>query len=105
VAGQLDARRTSITASKNCSSATYASIPLWHWAIPDPGTECGVTHLGPLNVDMLRDAGVASAIGLATIPLILLLARWCAATHAELAVRMLGPSAYALPRDEAAKRV
>ena len=50
----------------------------------------GVTNLGFLTVDTLREAGIAAAIGLALIPLVLLLARCCAAAHAGLAVRMLG---------------
>lgn len=73
---------------------TYVSMPLWYWAIPDRGAQYGVTNLGVLTVDTLAEAGMASFVGVALIPLVLLLARWCAATHAALAVRLLG----ALPR-------
>jgi hypothetical protein len=43
---------------------------------------------GVFTVDTLGDAVITSAIGLVLIPLVLL-ARWCAKTHAGLAVRML----------------
>jgi hypothetical protein len=55
-----------------------------------PEQEYGVTNLGLVTVDTLGEAGIAAAIGLLLIPLVLLLARWGAATHAGLAVRMLG---------------
>jgi Putative sensor len=82
-------------------AVTYVSMPLWYWAISDPRTEYGVTNLGLFTVDTLREAGFATAIGLAIIPLVLLLARWCAATHAGLAVRLLGPSTDQAPTDDA----
>jgi Putative sensor len=70
-------------------AATYVSIPLWYWAPSHPHQENGVTNLGLLTVDTLGKAGIAAAIGLLLIPLVLLLARGCAATHAALAVRTL----------------
>jgi hypothetical protein len=74
-------------------AATYVSMPLWYWAASHPRQEYGVTNLGFLTVDTLGEAGIAAAIGLALIPVVLLLARWCAATHAGLAVRMLARDA------------
>ena len=70
-------------------AATYVSMPLWYWAASHPHQEYGVTNLGFLTVDTPYDAGISAAIGLLLIPLVLLLARWCAAAHAGLAVRML----------------
>jgi hypothetical protein len=70
-------------------AATYLSMPLWYWAIPHPPQDDSVTNLGIFTVDTLGEAGIAAAIGLLLVPLVLLLARWCAATHARLAVRML----------------
>jgi hypothetical protein len=71
-------------------AATYLSMPLWYWTTSHPHQEYGVTNLGFLTLDTLGEAGIAAAIGLLLIPFVLLLARWCAATHAGLAVRMLG---------------
>jgi hypothetical protein len=73
-------------------SATYLS-PLGYGATAHPHQEYGVINLGFLTVDTLGRTGIATAIGLPLIPLVLLLARWCAATHAGLAVRMLGSGA------------
>jgi hypothetical protein len=70
-------------------AATYVSMPLGYWAASHPHQEYGITNLGFLTVDTLDDAGIAAAIGLLLIPFVLLLARWCAATHAALAVRIL----------------
>jgi hypothetical protein len=70
-------------------AATYMSMPAWYWAVSHPQEEYGVTNIGFLTVDTLGDALVAAATGVVLIPVVLLLARWCAATHAALAVRML----------------
>jgi len=70
---------------------TYVSMPLWYWAVSHPRTEYGITNLGLFNVDTLGKAGIAAAIGITLIPCVLLLARWCAAAHSGLAVRLLGP--------------
>jgi hypothetical protein len=70
-------------------AATYLSMPLSYWATSHPHQDYGVTNLGLVTVDTLGEAGVAAGIGLLLIPLVLLLARWCAATHARLAIRML----------------
>ena len=64
-------------------SATGVSMPLWYWAASNPD------NVGFLTVDTLGDAGIAAAIGLVLIPFVLPLARWCAATHAALAVGLL----------------
>jgi hypothetical protein len=74
-------------------AATYLSMPLWYWAASHPHQEYGVTNLGFLTVDTLGKAGIAAAIGLVLIPYVLLQARWCAATHVGLAVRMLARDA------------
>jgi hypothetical protein len=71
-------------------TAAYVSMPLWYWALSRPHAEYGVANLGFFTVDTLGKAGITSAIGLLLVPLVLLLARWCAATHSGLAVRMLG---------------
>src|SRR3954452_11188599 len=71
-------------------AATYLAMPPWDWTTSHPHQEYGVTNLGFLTLDTLGEAGIAAAIGLLLIPFVLLLARWCAATHAGLAVRMLG---------------
>jgi hypothetical protein len=68
-------------------------MPIWYWAISDPGGQYGLTNLGLLTVDTLGEAIAATAIGLALAPLALLLARGCATAHAALAARMLGPPA------------
>ena len=70
-------------------TAAYVSMPLWYWAVSHPHREYGVTNLGFFTVDTLGEAVITAAIGLVLIPLVLLLARWCAATHAGLAVRLL----------------
>jgi hypothetical protein len=70
----------------------YVSMPIWYWAVDHPGTEYGVTNLGFVTIDTLGEAAVAAVLGLALIPLVLLFARWCAATHSALAVRLLGPA-------------
>ena len=70
-------------------AAAYVSMPLWYWAVSHPHNQYGVTNLGFFTVDTLGEAVIMAAIGLVLIPLVLLLARWCAATHAGLAVRML----------------
>jgi hypothetical protein len=70
-------------------AAAYVSMPLWYWAVSHPHNQYGVTNLGFFTVDTLGEAVITAAIGLVLIPLVLLLARWCAATHAGLAVRML----------------
>lgn len=72
-------------------AVTYISMPVWYWAVEDPGTEYGVTNLGLVTVDTLGEAAGASVLGLLLVPLVLLFARWCAGTHARLAVRWLAP--------------
>jgi hypothetical protein len=74
-------------------AATYVSMPLWYRAASHPHQEYGVTNLGFRAVDTLGEAGIAAAIGLLLIPVVLLLARWFAATHAGLAIRMLARDA------------
>jgi hypothetical protein len=62
----------------------------WTHRLPADAQEgYGITNVGFLTVDTLGDALVAAATGVVLIPVMLLLARWCAATHAALAVRML----------------
>jgi hypothetical protein len=70
-------------------AAAYASMPLWYWTVSHPQSAYGITNLGVFTVDTLGEAVITAAIGLLLIPLVLLLARWCATTHAGLAVRML----------------
>ena len=68
----------------------YVSMPIWYWAISDPSGQYGLTNLGLATVDTLGEAFAVSAIGLVLVPLALLLARGCAATHAGLAASVLG---------------
>ena len=68
----------------------YLSMPIWYWAISDPGAQYGLTNLGLFTVDTFGEAVAATAVGLALAPLALLLARGCATTHAGLAARVLG---------------
>jgi hypothetical protein len=70
--------------------ATYLSMPIWYWAVSSPASEHGLTNLGLYTVDTLGEALITMGIGLALTPLVLLLARWSACTHAGLAARYLG---------------
>lgn len=70
----------------------YVSMPVWSWAISDPGTLQGFTNLGSITVDTLPEAFAMTGIGLALAPLALLVARGCATAHAALAARILAPS-------------
>jgi hypothetical protein len=74
-------------------AVTYVSMPLWYWTASHPDQEYAATNLGFPTVDTLGEASIAAALGLLLIPCVLLLARWCAATHAGLAVRMLARDA------------
>lgn len=78
-------------------AVTYVSMPLWYWAIAHPGIQYGVTNLGLFTVDSLGEAGLATAIGLAMIPVVLLLAQFSAGCHTKLAARLLGAAADRLP--------
>jgi hypothetical protein len=69
----------------------YVSMPIWYWAISDPGGQYGLTNLGLFTVDTLGKALAVTAIGLALAPLALLLARGCATAHAAFAARILSP--------------
>ena len=71
----------------------WVSLPAWYWAVPDPSAHAGLTNLGMTVVDTPAKAVAVSAVGLALVPVVLLLARGCAATHAALAARMLGTGA------------
>jgi hypothetical protein len=66
-------------------------MPIWYWAISDPNDLHWLTNVGIVTVDSLREALALAAIGLALVPLALLLARGCANAHAALAARVLGP--------------
>jgi hypothetical protein len=62
----------------------YLSMPLWYWAISDPGGQYGLTNLGLSTVDTLGEAVAAMGIGLVLAPLALMLARGSATAHAAL---------------------
>jgi hypothetical protein len=70
----------------------YLSMPIWYWAISDPGSQYGLTNLGVFTVDTLGEAFAVAAIAIVLAPLALLLARGCAKGHAGLAARILSPS-------------
>ena len=67
-------------------------MPIWYWAISDPDAHYALTNLGLFTVDTLGEAMAVTAIGLALIPVALLVARGCATTHAGLAARILSPA-------------
>jgi Putative sensor len=69
----------------------YITMPLWWWAIPDPGEEYGVTNLGLFTVDSTATALSTTAIGLLLVPLVLFLNRRIVAAHSSLAATILGP--------------
>jgi hypothetical protein len=70
----------------------YGSMPLWYWAVGDSTAHYGLTNLGLFTVDSLGRAGIMTSVGLAAVPIALLLARGCAGMHARLAVLLLGCS-------------
>ncbi len=70
--------------------AAYVSLPLWFWAVTHPHTEYGLTAFGRFTVDTLGEAATMTALGLGLVPVVLVLARWFARSHAALAVRLLG---------------
>ena len=72
-------------------AVAYLSMPIWYWAISDPGDQYGLTSLGLFTVDTLGEAFALMAIGLVLAPLALLIARGCATAHAGLAARVLSP--------------
>src|SRR5215207_4754297 len=83
--GTSPAFSTTFPAVAAASPATYS----WYWTVSHPPSQYGVTNLGVITVDTLGEAVITAAFGLVLIPLVLLLARWCATTHAGLAVRLL----------------
>ena len=66
--------------------------PAWWWAIPDPDQQYGTLNMGLYTVDGIGLAFANTAIGLALLPLALLLNRGLVAAHSALAARILGPS-------------
>ena len=70
----------------------FVTMPAWYWAVSDPQHEYGVTNLGLFTVDTIREALAASAIGLAMIPMVLLVASIMASLYSRLAVHVLAPS-------------
>jgi signal transduction histidine kinase len=70
----------------------YIVMPVWWWAIPDPHTQYGTLNLGIYTVTSTGWAFVTTAIGLALLPLALLLNRGVATAHAAVAAKALGPS-------------
>ncbi len=68
----------------------WVSLPAWYWAVTDPRAHYGLTNLEMVVVDTPGEAVAVSGVGLALIPLALLLARSAAAMHAGLAARVLG---------------
>lgn len=71
-------------------AAAYVSMPLWFWAISDPGSEYGLTNLGRFTIDTMAEAATMTAVGVGLVPVVLLLARGIATGHASLAARLLG---------------
>jgi CAAX protease family protein len=69
------------------------TLPIYYWAVSDPHTGYAVTNFGLFTVDSLGGAFVAAGIGLVLLPVAILFACGCAAAHAALAARVLGPPA------------
>jgi len=70
----------------------YVSMPAWYWAVSHPSTEYGITNLGAFTVDTMVEAAAATAIGLALLPVVLVLARIGASMHSRLAISLLAPA-------------
>jgi signal transduction histidine kinase len=71
---------------------SYIVMPLWWWAIPDPHTQYGTLNLGIYTVTSTGLAFLTTAIGLALLPLAVLLNRGLAGGHAAFAAFILAPS-------------
>jgi signal transduction histidine kinase len=67
-------------------------MPLWWWAIPNPGEQYGMTNLGIYTVESTGTAFITTGIGLLLAPLVLLLNRGVTLLHSGLAARILAPS-------------
>lgn len=74
------------------AALSYILMPLWWWAISDPGDQYGTLNLGIYTVHNVGIAFLSTAIGLVLMPLALLLNRGLVAGHSALAARILGPS-------------
>jgi signal transduction histidine kinase len=70
----------------------YIAMPLWWWAIPDPHTQYGTLNLGIYTVTSTGWAFLTTALGLALLPLLVLLNHGLSIGHAAVAARVLGPS-------------
>jgi Putative sensor len=68
----------------------YITMPIWWWAIPDPGQQYGATNLGLYTVDSTWLAFLTTAIGLALAPIAAQLNRGIVAAHSSLGARLLG---------------
>jgi hypothetical protein len=82
-------------------AGVFLSIPIRYWAT-GPIAGYGSSHT--LAVDTSGKALLAGAVGLAALPLAVLVGRACAAGHSALTVRFLAPVSFAppAPRAEAA---
>jgi hypothetical protein len=72
----------------------FISIPIRYWAA---GPVPGYGPLHTLAVDTASKALLAGAVGVALLPLTILVARACAAGHSGLAGRVLAPPAATVP--------
>jgi signal transduction histidine kinase len=71
---------------------SYILMPLWWWAPSHPHTQYGTLNLGIYTVTSTGKAFVTSAIGLALLPLVVLLNRGLSRGHAAAADFILRPS-------------
>ena len=71
---------------------SYIFMPLWWWAPSDPHTQYGTLNLGIYTVTSTGKAFVTAAIGLALLPLVVLLNRGLSRGHAAVADFILRPS-------------
>jgi signal transduction histidine kinase len=71
---------------------SYILMPLWWWAPSHPHTQYGTLNLGLYTVDSTGKAFVTTVIGLALLPLVVLLNRGLSRGHAATAAFILAPS-------------
>ncbi len=70
----------------------YISMPIWWSAVPNPGDQVATMNLGLYTVHSAGTAFLTMGIGLALLPLALLLNRGVAGGHSALAKSILAPS-------------
>jgi Putative sensor len=80
-----------VTLTVTALAIGYLLMPLWWWAISDPSEQYATLNLGIYTVTSTGWAFVTTGIGLALLPIAMLINHAAATAHASLAARMLGP--------------